>query len=62
MPLAARGKDLETVILNEVSQRKTAVTRYITHVVKSKNDINELIYKTNTHKPIKTNLWLQKGK
>ena len=62
MPFAARGMDLEIVILNELSQRKTAITRYITHIVKCKNDINELIYKTNTHKPIKTNLWLPKGK
>ena len=47
MPFAARGMDLEIVILNELSQRKTAITRYITHIVKCKNDINELIYKTN---------------
>ena len=47
MPFAARGMGLEIVILNEVSQRKTAITRY-SHIVKSKNDMNELIYKTNT--------------
>ena len=47
MPFAARGMGLEIVILNEVSQRKTAITRY-SHIVRSKNDMNELIYKTNT--------------
>ena len=35
---------------------------YHLYIVKSKNDIKELIDKTDTHRHIKTNLWLPKGK
>ena len=37
---------LETSILNEVSQIKTKTTRYHSHVESLKSDTNELIYNT----------------
>ena len=47
MPFAATWMDLEIVILNETSQTKTNPICY--HLcVESKNDTNELIFKTET--------------
>ena len=62
MPFAATQMDLEIIILSEVCQTKTIYD--ITHMwTLIKNDINELIYKTETNSHIsKTNLWLSKGK
>ena len=37
--------DLEIIILNEVSQRKTNIIYHL-YVESQKNDANELIYKT----------------
>ena len=47
MSFAATLMDLEIIIVNEVSQRKTNITWYHLHVKSNKNDIKELIYKTN---------------
>ena len=64
MPFVATWMDLEMIILSEVSQTKTNIIRYHSYVESNfKNDINELIYKTETDSKIsKTNLWLPKGK
>ena len=46
MPFAATWIDLEMIILSEVSQRKTNIIWY--HICEIlKNDVNELIYKTD---------------
>ena len=47
MPFAATWMDLEIITLSEVRQRKTNTIWYHLHV-ESKNDTNELIYKTET--------------
>ena len=62
MPFATTWMDLEIIILSELSQ--TEKDKYITHIRNLiKNDINELIHKTETEFQIlKTNLWLTKGK
>ena len=62
MPFATTWMDLEIIILSEVSQ--TEKDKHITHTWNLiKNDINELIHKTETEFQIlKTNLWLTKGK
>ena len=64
MPFTATWMNLETIILSEVSQRKTNMIRYHSCGIQfCKNDINELTYKTETDSQIsKTNLWLPKGK
>ena len=50
MPFAATWMDLEIIILSEVSQTKTSITWYHSYVESNfKKDINELIYKTETH-------------
>ena len=46
-PFAATWMDLEIIIL---SQWKTNIVWYHLHVESNKNDINELIYKKQTHK------------
>ena len=57
MPVAATWMDLEIIMLNEVSQRKTNIIEYHSYVESNfLNDTNEHIYKT------KTNFWLPKGK
>ena len=49
------------IILSEVRQRQ--ISYDITFMWNLKNDINELIYKTETDSQTqKTNLWLPKGK
>ena len=48
MPFAARGMDLEIIILSEVSQKEKDKYHDITHMWNLKYDINELIYKTET--------------
>ena len=45
MPFAATWTGLEIIIQSAASQRKTNIICYHLHV-KSKNDTNELIYKT----------------
>ena len=40
--------DLETVILSEVSQRKTNIKWCHLYVASKQNDTNETIYKTET--------------
>ena len=56
--------DLEIIILSEVSQTDKEKCHMISHICGiQKNDINELIYKTETDAQTqKTNLWLPKGK
>ena len=46
MSFATTWMDLETIILSEVRWRKTNILSYHLHVESKKNDINELIYKT----------------
>ena len=48
MPFATTWMDLEIIILSEVSQTKTVSYDTIYMYVESKNDTNELIYKTET--------------
>ena len=54
MPFEATWMQLEILILSEVSQKQIYDVTY----VESKNDTDELIYKTETHSHTwKTNLW-----
>ena len=65
MPFAATWMGLEVIILSEVSQKEKNKYHMISLMwnLIFLNDINELIYKTETHSQIlKTNLWLPKGK
>ena len=63
MPFTATRMDLEIIILSELSE--TEKNKY--HIISLicgilKNDINELIYKTEIEsQTYKTNLWLSKG-
>ena len=43
--------DLEIVILSEVNQREKNIIWYQLYVESEKNDINELIYKTESDSP-----------
>ena len=45
MPFATTWMDLEIVILNEISQRKTNVIWFFLHVESKTKNTNELIYK-----------------
>ena len=50
MPFAATWVDLEIIILNEVSQRKTNIIEYHWYEESNfLNDTNELIYETETN-------------
>ena len=61
MPFAATQVDLEIIILREVSQRKKNIIWYHLYV-KSKNDTNDLIYKTEIDlQTWKSNLWFTSG-
>ena len=65
MPFAATWMELETIILCEVSQKKTNTTWYHSYVESNyKNkDTDKHIYKTKTDLKIsRTSLWLPKGK
>ena len=58
MPFAATWMDLDTIVLSEVSKTEK---NNICGVLK--NDINEVIYKTETDsQPQKANFWLPKEK
>ena len=46
MPFAATWIDLESVILNEVSQKRRNIVWYPLYVESEINDANELTYKT----------------
>ena len=46
MPFAATWRDLEIIILSEVSRRKINIKCYLLYVVSSLKDTNELISKT----------------
>ena len=61
MPFAATWIDLEMITLSEVSQTEKDKYYDITYMWNLKNNTNQLIYKTNTHRH-RTNLWLLKGK
>ena len=62
MPFATTPMDLEIILLNKVSQRKTNITWYHLCESKGKNDTNEL-HKTETgSQTLKTNLWLTEWK
>ena len=54
MPFSAAQMDLEIIILNEISQRKTYD---ITYIWNFKNGANKLIYKIDSQ-TLKTNIWL----
>ena len=47
MPFAATWMNQEIIILSEISQRKRQISWYNLYV-ESKNDTNELSYKTST--------------
>ena len=47
MPSAATWMDVKMIILSEISQIKKTISNEITYMWNLKNDINELIYKTN---------------
>ena len=47
MPSAATWTDVKMIILSEISQIKKTISNEITYMWNLKNDINELIYKTN---------------
>ena len=49
MPFAATWMDLEIIILNEVSQRKTNIGYHYMGNLKKKNDTNEFTYQTDSH-------------
>ena len=63
MPFAATWMDLEIIILSEVSQRKTSIIWYYSFVEPNFkiNDINELIYKTETYRFWKQTYGYQRG-
>ena len=48
MPFAATWMDLEFIILSKVSQTERQMSYDITHMWNLKNNMNELIYKTET--------------
>ena len=52
---------LEIIMLSEVRQRKTNILQYHLYV-ESKNDTDELIYKTNRLTDIENKLMVTKGK
>ena len=58
MPFAATWMNQEIIILSEISQRKRQISWYNLYV-ESKNDTNELIYKTSTD--IENKLKVTKG-
>ena len=65
MPFAATWMDIDIITLSEVSQTEKDKYHMISLIcgIQFKNDINELIYKTETDlQVLKTNLWLPKGK
>ena len=64
-PFAATWMDLEGIILSEVNQTERQISYDIAYMwnLILKNDINELICKTETDSHIfKTNFWLPKRK
>ena len=62
MPFAATWMDLEIVILSEVSQRKTNIIWYHLYGETLKNDIDEIIHKTERLTVVENKLMLPKGK
>ena len=52
MPITATCMDLETVLLNEVSQTKKDIVWYCSYEETKKNNTNELIHKTETDSQI----------
>ena len=63
MPFAATWMNLEIIILSEANQTKTNMIRYCLYIESTKNDTNEVIYKTRTDSVnSKMNLRVTKGK
>ena len=60
MPFAATWMNLEIIILNKVRQRKINIVWYHLYV-ESKNDTNELIYKTERLTDIENKFMVTKG-
>ena len=52
MPIAATCMELETVLLNEVSQTEKDIVWYCSYEELKKNNTNELIHKTETDSQI----------
>ena len=52
MPIAATCMELETVLLNEVSQTEKDIVWYCSYEEFKKNNTNELIHKTETDSQI----------
>ena len=55
--------NLEVIILSEARQTKTDMIGYFLYIESTKNDTNEVIYKTENNKPTALkNLTVTKGK
>ena len=62
MIFAATWMNLEIIILSEANQTKTNMIRYCLYIESTKNDTNEVIYKTENNKPTALkNLMITKG-
>ena len=61
LPFAATWKELEMIILSELSQ-KDKDKYYITYMWNLKNNTNELIYKTETDSDVENKFMITKGR
>ena len=60
LPFATTWRELEIIILSEINPTKTNIISYRLYVKSEKNDTNELIYKTETHR-LRDKLMITKG-